>query len=203
LPDRYLYCNFNFNVKECIMSKYLSVAKNLFFLMAVVFGLIAPRLAMAADSKIEQDSRAALNSLYAGSPGAKALGAKARGVLAFPKVIKAGLVVGGQGGDGVLLVNDKVVDHYYTAAVSVGLQAGAQHFGYVLFFMSDKVLNDFRNSKNFEIGVGPNIVIVDAGAAKDLNTETAKADVYAMIFDQKGLMAGVGLQGSKITKLKR
>ena len=90
------------------MSKYLSVAKNLFFLMAVVFGLIAPRLAMAADSKIEQDSRAALNSLYAGSPGAKALGAKARGVLAFPKVIKAGLVVGGQGGDGVLLVNDKV-----------------------------------------------------------------------------------------------
>ena len=162
------------------MSKYLSVAKNLFFLMAVVFGLIAPRLAMAADSKIEQDSRAALNSLYAGSPGAKALGAKARGVLAFPKVIKAGLVVGGQ-----------------------GLQAGAQSFGYVLFFMSDKVFNDFRASKNFEIGVGPNIVIVDAGAAKDLNTETAKADVYAMIFDQKGLMAGVGLQGSKITKLKR
>jgi lipid-binding SYLF domain-containing protein len=69
--------------------------------------------------------------------------------------------------------------------------------------MSDKVFNDFRNSKNFEIGVGPNIVIIDAGAAKDLNTETVKADVYAMIFDQKGLMAGIGLQGSKITKLNR
>jgi hypothetical protein len=93
----------------------------------------------------------------------------------FPNVVKAGLVVGGQGGDGVLLVNDKVVDHYNTAAVSVGLQAGAQSFGYVLFFMSDKVFNDFRNSKNFEIGVGPNIVIIDAGAAKDLNTETVKA----------------------------
>lgn len=184
------------------MSKYISVTKNFFFLMAVVLGLLAPRLTMAADAQIEKDARAALNSLYAGSPGAKALGAKARGVLAFPKVVKAGLVVGGQGGDGVLLVNDKVVDHYNTAAVSVGLQAGAQHFGYVLFFMSDKVLNDFRNSKNFEIGVGPNIVIIDAGAAKDLNTETAKADVYAMIFDQKGLMAGIGLQGSKITKLK-
>jgi lipid-binding SYLF domain-containing protein len=185
------------------MSKFFSMNKAFFLLMAVVFGLAAPRFAAAADAKIEGDSRAALKSLYDGSPGAKALGAKARGILAFPNVVKAGLVVGGQGGDGVLLVNDKVVDHYNTAAVSIGLQAGAPSFGYVLFFMSEKVFNDFRNSKNFEIGVGPNIVIIDAGAAKDLNTQTAKADVYAMIFDQKGLMAGIGLQGSKITKLKK
>jgi lipid-binding SYLF domain-containing protein len=194
---------FNFNSKECNMNGYFSVTKTFFLLLATFLSLVAPRLAAAADPQIAKDSRAALQSLYDGSPGAKALGAKARGILAFPKVLKAGLVVGGQGGDGVLLMNDKVVDHYNTAAVSVGLQAGAQSFGYVLFFMSDKVLNDFRKSKNFEIGVGPNIVIIDAGAAKDLNTETAKADVYAMIFDQKGLMAGIGLQGSKITKLKR
>lgn len=68
--------------------------------------------------------------------------------------------------------------------------------------MSNKVLAEFRNSKNFQIGVGPNVVVIDAGAAKDINTLTVKADVYAIIFDQKGLMAGVGLQGSKITKLK-
>lgn len=185
------------------MSKYFSVTKAFFLLIAVFVGFVAPRLAAAAEPQLEKDSRAALKSLYDGSPGAKALGTKARGILAFPNVVKAGLVVGGQGGDGVLLVNDKVVDHYNTAAVSIGLQAGAQSFGYVLFFMSDKVFNDFRNSKNFEIGVGPNIVIIDAGAAKDFNTQTAKADVYAMIFDQKGLMAGIGLQGSKITKLKR
>lgn len=184
------------------MSSYFSVSKAFFVLMAMVFGLAAPRLAAAADYKIEADSRAALTSLYDGSPGAKALGAKAKGILAFPNVIKAGLVVGGQGGDGVLLVNDKVIGHYNTAAISIGLQAGAQSFGYVLFFMSEKVFNDFRNSKNFEIGVGPNIVIIDAGAAKDLSTQTTKADVYAMIFDQKGLMAGISLQGSKITKLK-
>lgn len=201
-PGSFNFLNINFNLKEYDMSRYFSVTRTFFILMAVFIGLIAPRLAVA-QSQIEKDSRAALKSLYDGSPGAKALGAKARGILAFPNVVKAGLVVGGQGGDGVLLMNDKVVDHYNTAAVSVGLQAGAQSFGYVLFFMSDKVLNDFRASKNFEIGVGPNIVIVDAGAAKDLNTETAKADVYAMIFDQKGLMAGIGLQGSKITKLKR
>jgi lipid-binding SYLF domain-containing protein len=83
------------------------------------------------------------------------------------------------------------------------LQAGAQSFGYVLFFMTDKVLKDFQASKNFQIGVGPSVVIIDAGAAKDINTLTTKADVYAVIFDQKGLMAGVGIQGSKITRINR
>ena len=83
------------------------------------------------------------------------------------------------------------------------MQAGVQSFGYTRFFMSDKVLKEFRESKNFQIGVGPTIVVVDAGAGKDLSTLTAKSDVYAMIFDQKGLMAGVGVQGSKITKLDR
>ena len=185
------------------MNRYFSVTKPFSLLMAALLSLIAPRLAAAAsDSMLLQDSRAALQSLYDGSPGAKALGAKARGILVFPNVVKAGFIIGGQGGDGVLLVNNKLSGHYNTAAVSIGLQAGGQSFGYVLFFMSDKVLNDFRKSSGFEIGVGPNIVIVDAGAAKDLNTLTGKADIYAMIFDQKGLMAGIGLQGSKITKLK-
>jgi lipid-binding SYLF domain-containing protein len=185
------------------MSKYLSLAKTFSALLIATVALIGPQLAAAEDkSLLEQDSRAALKSLYDGSPGAVALGNKAKGILVFPNVTKAGFIIGGQGGDGVLLVKDKVAAHYNTAAISVGLQAGAQSFGYVLFFMSDPVLADFRKSKNFQIGVGPNIVVVDAGAAKDLNTLTAKADVYAMIFDQKGLMAGVGLQGSKITHLK-
>ncbi len=183
------------------MNRYFSVAKTFFLLVAAFLSLVAPRLAMADESMLAQDSRAALKSLYDGSPGAKALGDKASAVLVFPNVVKAGFILGGQGGDGVLFTKGKVTGHYNTAAVSVGLQAGAQSFGYVLFFMSDKVLSDFRNSKNFQIGVGPNIVIVDAGAAKDISTLTAKADIYAMIFDQKGLMAGIGLQGSKITKL--
>ena len=183
------------------MSKTFSLTRTFVFSLIAAIGLIGPGLAAAAPD--ETDSRAALKTLYDGSPGAKALGGKAKGILVFPNVVKAGFIIGGQGGDGVLLVNNKVVDHYNTAAVSVGLQAGAQTFGYVLFFMSDKVFSDFRKSKNFQIGVGPNIVVIDAGAAKDLSTLTAKADVYAIIFDQKGLMAGVGLQGSKITKLKR
>ena len=167
-------------------------------------GLFGVRFAAAADNaKLEQDSRAALNKLYSESAGAKALGAKAKGILVFPEVVKAGLIVGGQGGDGILMVNNKRVGFYNTAAVSIGLQAGVQSYGYTLFFMTDAVLKDFLASKNFEIGVGPNIVVIDAGAAKDISTLTAKADVYAMIFDQKGLMAGIGLVGSKITKLDR
>ena len=184
------------------MTKHLPLTRAFLALLIAFVGLIGPRLAAAEETLLEQDSRAALQSLYDGSPAAKALGDKAKGILVFPNVVKAGFVVGGQGGDGVLLVKGKVAGYYNTAAVSVGMQAGAQSFGYALFFMSDKVLTEFRNSKNFQIGVGPNIVVVDAGAAKDLSTLTGKSDVYAMIFDQKGLMAGVGVQGSKITKIK-
>ena len=114
---------------------------------------------------------------------------------------KAGFVLGAQSGDGVLFVKGAAAAYYNTSAVSLGLQAGAQAFGYALFFMTDKALTDFRRSKNFQFGVGPNIVIIDAGAAKDINNLTVKSDIYAVIFNQKGLMAGIGLQGSKITKL--
>jgi lipid-binding SYLF domain-containing protein len=172
-------------------------------MLLAVIGFVYPLEAQAAEPSLEQESRAALKSLNEGSPVARSLGKDAKAILVFPNVTKAGFIVGGQSGNGVLLVHDKLADKYNTAAVSVGMQAGAQTFGYVLFFMSDKVLKEFRESKNFQIGVGPTIVIVDAGAGKDLSTLTAKSDVYAMIFDQKGLMAGVGVQGSKITKLDR
>lgn len=161
-----------------------------------------PALA-ATREEIDQGADSALKALYASTPAAKALGATAKGILVFPSVLKAGLIVGGQGGDGVLLKKGHKVAYYNTAAVSVGLQAGAQEYGYALFFMGDAVLKDFEASKGFEIGVGPTVVFVDEGMAKDVNTLTGKADVFAFIFGQKGLMAGIGLQGSKITKIKR
>lgn len=186
------------------MFQHIQSMRRLFVLSIAVLALAGLRPAFAASGHlIDQDSEAALKSLYSTSPGAKALGEKSKGILVFPNVTKAGFIIGGQGGDGVLLIKGKPAAYYNTAAISVGLQAGAQTFGYVLFFMSDAVLSGFRKSSGFEIGVGPNIVILDAGAAKDLNTLTAKADVYAVIFDQRGLMAGVGLQGSKITKINR
>jgi lipid-binding SYLF domain-containing protein len=123
-------------------------------------------------------------------------------VLVFPKVTKAGLGVGGQYGDGVLFRQGKVAGFYNTSGASYGLQAGAQRFGYAMFLMNDKAVNALGANEGFEVGVGPSVVVMDEGKAKTLTTTTAKDDIYAFIFGQKGLMAGLGLQGNKITRLK-
>ena len=164
--------------------------------------LAAPRQAMAADvAKIERDAKAALEELYATTPAAKVLGDKAKAILVFPSILKAGLIIGGQGGNGALFVDGKVVGFFNTAAASYGLQAGAQEFSYAMFLMTDAAIESVKKADGWEVGVGPSIVIVDDGVAKSLTTTTAKDDVYAFIFGQKGLMAGIGIQGSKITKI--
>lgn len=173
------------------------------FIVTVMLALGGVGVAAAApDNHLDQDVEAALLALYDSSPAAKALGEKAKGILVFPNITKAGFIVGAQGGDGALLKNGKTSGYYNTRAVSVGMQAGAQTFGFAIFIMSDKELKAFEKSKGWEIGVGPTVVVVDSGAGKDLSTLTGKADIFAFIFDQKGLMAGIGIQGSKITKLK-
>ena len=141
-----------------------------------------------------------MKTLYGKMPKAKELGSKAVAVLVFPKVVKAGLGVGGQYGDGALIKGGKTVAYYKTAGASVGLQAGAQKYGYALFFMNANALEQIDKADGFDVGVGPTLVVVDAGVAKSLTTTTMKDDIYAFIFDQKGLMAGFGLQGNKITK---
>jgi lipid-binding SYLF domain-containing protein len=129
------------------------------------------------------------------------LAGKAKAVLVFPSIVKAGFMFGGQLGDGVLLKDGRAVGYYNSVAASYGLQAGVQVFGYALFFMNEPALKYLDNSDGWEIGVGPSIVMVDAGMGKSLTSTTITQDVYAFIFDQKGLMAGLGIQGSKITKL--
>lgn len=156
-----------------------------------------------ADDSFEADAKAALQKLYDSEPVAKMIGEKARAVLVFPSIVKAGFIVGGQYGEGVLLIHGKLVAHYNSVAASYGLQAGVQSFGYALFLMNDKALQYLDKSDGWELGVGPSIVIVDKGKAKSLTTMTLQDDVYAFIFDQKGLMAGLGVQGSKITKLEK
>jgi lipid-binding SYLF domain-containing protein len=155
----------------------------------------------ASAAQISKDSQAALQSLYQKEPKAKSVGGKALAVLVFPSVVKAGLGVGGQYGDGALIKGGKTVAYYNTAGATVGLQAGAQTYGYALFFMNANALQQIDKAEGFDIGVGPTVVVVDAGVAKSLTTTTMKDDIYAFIFDQKGLMAGFGLQGNKITKI--
>jgi len=164
--------------------------------------LPAAEQAKTSAAKLSADSRASLQSLYARVPFAKSIGPKAYAILVFPKVTKAGLVVGGQYGEGALMQGGKTVGYYNTAGASYGLQAGAQQYGYAMFFMNATALSQLDKSDGFEVGVGPSVVVVDEGMAKQATTTTAKDDIYAFIFGQKGLMAGLGIQGNKISKIK-
>jgi lipid-binding SYLF domain-containing protein len=185
------------------MKKIITIMTVLLITAATAAVLIVPRPALAANAKeIDRESRAALQTLYEKTPLAKVLGDKAKAILVFPGILKAGFFVGAEGGNGAMLVNGKTEGYYNMAAASWGFQAGAQEFGYALFLMSDSARAYIDKSDGWEVGGGPSVVFVDTGLAKSLTTTTAKDDVYAFIFNQKGLMAGVGIQGSKITKIK-
>jgi lipid-binding SYLF domain-containing protein len=159
-----------------------------------------PALAAKAGD-IAADARRARDRLYASKSKARDLGARAKAVLVFPTITKAGALIGGQGGDGALFVGEQVKGFYSIGAASFGLQLGVQTFGYVLFLMTEEVLDDLNSSGGWAVGLAPSLVIVDEGFARTLNTTTLSKDVYAMAFGQKGLMAGSGLEGSKITQI--
>ncbi len=157
----------------------------------------------ASAAGIDADVDAALMKLYEEQPVTKMLAQKAVAILVFPNMVKAGFLVGAQYGEGALLKKGRTVGYYNSVAASYGLQAGAQTFGYVLFLMTNSAVHYLNKSAGWEIGAGPGIVVADEGIARTLTSTTLKADVYAFIFDQKGLMAGIGLQGSKITKIRK
>ncbi len=170
-------------------------------IMVLALPGVAPAGAKTA-AEIDREVDAAMEQLYATSPAAKELSKIAKGILVFPNVLKGGLVVGGQYGKGALREEGKTVGYYSTAAASYGLQAGAQKFGYAMFIISQAGLDNLKKSKGWEVGIGPSIVFVDEGLAKTLTTTTAKEDIYAFVFGQRGLMAGLGIQGSKISRIE-
>jgi len=183
------------------MSKIIQTfGMRLAFTAVMVLALVPSARGMTA-AEIDVDVQKALKDLYAHSETAKDFGAVAKGILVFPDVYKAGFIVGAAFGDGALLKNGKTTGYYRTVEASYGLQAGLQSFGYVLFFMHDSALEYLDKSDGWEIGVGPSLVVVDKGFAGSMTTTTAKDDIYAFFFDQKGLMAGLGLKGSKITRI--
>ncbi|HTO10038.1 MAG TPA: lipid-binding SYLF domain-containing protein [Candidatus Binatia bacterium] len=171
--------------------------------LLTVSSLPAPSAVAASRSEINRDVDAALAKLWTDVPNARALAQQARALLVFPNIVKAGFLFGAQYGDGALIRGGRPVAYYNTVSASYGLQAGVQTFGYVLFFMSESALAYLNNSDGFELGVGPSIVILDAGKARTMSTTTAHDDIYAFIFDQRGLMAGAGLQGSKISRIDK
>jgi lipid-binding SYLF domain-containing protein len=175
--------------------------------MAMVLAMTAVLLTGSAwaesAQELDRDGARALRSLYANNSAAQLLGKKAKAVLVFPSIYKAGFLFGGQMGEGVLLKGGRPSGYYSSVAASYGLQAGVQKFGYALFFMNAGALSYLNSSDGWELGVGPSIVVVDQGMGKSITSTTLTQDVYAFIFNQKGLMGGLGVQGSKITRISK
>jgi lipid-binding SYLF domain-containing protein len=190
--------------KEDRMIKYIHSTIIIWILVFFAVTFVGQNHALAASAaEINRDARNALQKLYTKSSSAKALGEKAKAILVFPGITKGGFIVGGQYGEGALMKEGKTTAYYNTVSVSYGLQAGIQKYGYVLFFMTDSAQAYLDKSDGWELGTGPSIVILDVGAAAGISTTTAQSDVYAFFFDQKGLMAGLGLQGTKVTKISK
>ena len=155
----------------------------------------------ASADDLTSDSRRALQQLVAQNPAAAKCKSKAVAVLVFPDVVKAGFIFGAQGGQGILFIRGQPSGRYRTVAASYGLQAGVQKYGYALFFMNQRALDWIHQTRGWEIGTGPSVVIVDKGMARTFSTDTLHSGIYAFTFDQQGLMAGLGLQGAKMMRI--
>lgn len=171
-------------------------------LLLILAGLVSSPARADNAAELNAEAKTALEDLYAKSAKAKELAGTAQAVLVFPKIVKGGFIVAGQYGKGVLMKGGEPVGYYSSTAGSYGLQAGVQKFGYALVLMTPKAVAQLDSADGWELGAGPSLTVVDEGVAKSLTTRTAKDDVYAFTFDQKGLMGGLGLQGTKITKLQ-
>ena len=185
----------------------IAIRRNMFaslFAIAslVSMGIVNQAWATSADD-LDKDAAQALKTLYQSSPVAETLSKSAKAVLVFPNVVKAGLVFGGSYGEGVLMKGAKVMDYYNSVTGSWGLQVGAQSYAYAVFLMTDDAVRYIEETKGWEIGVGPTIVVVDEGVAKNISTSSLKDDAYAFIFSQQGLMAGVSIEGTKISRIAR
>lgn len=165
--------------------------------------LIASPVFSASKDEIDTDVKATLAEFYEKSQAGKALAEKASGMLVFPKVIKAGFGVGGEYGEGALLVKGKTVEYYSTAAASIGFQLGAQQKSQVILFMNEDVLKKFRDSDGWEAGVDGSVAVADIGAGGELSSNTAQQPIIGFIFSNKGLMYNLTIEGSKFTKIVR
>lgn len=175
----------------------------LFYLLFLFVLSFSSATNAASKAEIDTDVQFALTTFYNLSPGNKELAIKAAGVLVFPSIMKAGFFVGGDYGEGALQVAGKTVDYYSTAAISFGLQLGAQSRSEVILFMDKEALENFRVHDGWAAGIDGSVAVIDSGAGKGINTETAKEPIIAFIFSNKGFMGNLSLEGSKFSKIYR
>jgi lipid-binding SYLF domain-containing protein len=157
--------------------------------------------AAATPEDLNRDSDHAVQMLERNNPAAAAIARQAKAILVFPNIVKAGFVFGGAYGEGELKQGSRIDGYYNSVTGSWGFQAGIQSYGYVVYLMTNRAVSYIHRTHGWEIGVGPTVVIVNQGVAKNLSTSTLKDDAYAFIFDQQGLMAGVSIEGTKISRI--
>lgn len=192
-------------LKEKMMKKLQSALRDLLLVAVATCTLsaISSQAIAATVDDLNKDAAQALQTLYKHNPVAETISQKAKAILVFPNVIKAGLIFGGSYGEGVLMKGAQVDGYYNTVSASWGWQAGAQSYAYVVFLMNDKAKRYLDSSEGWSIGVGPTVVLVDSGVARNLSSTTLRDDSYAFIFDQQGLMASLSIEGTKITRIKK
>jgi lipid-binding SYLF domain-containing protein len=161
----------------------------------------SPQANRTKRTEIDMATDGALASLYRQEPGSRAIVQQAKGVLVFPKVFKAGLIVGGEYGEGELRVANRAVDYYSATAGSLGLQAGAQEKSIFILFMTDAALAKFRSGSGWEVGGDASVALINVGASGSASTQTAQRPIVGYVLTQGGLMVDLSLNGTKISKL--
>ena len=196
----------NATIRVIFMMLFRNGAMALGFLALAILSLglfSATSHAASTAAELDRDAAQALARLIENNPAAAGVAEKAKAVLIFPSIIKAGLIFGGAYGEGVLQKDGKVVDYYNSVSGSWGLQAGAQTYSYVVFLMNDEALGHLERTKGWELGVGPSLVVVNEGVAKNLSTSTLTEDAYAFTFSQQGAMASLSIEGTKVSRIER
>jgi len=171
-------------------------------LLVLLLGVLLPKGTHAATAReIDVSVDVALERFNKEIKGSKELLTIAKGVLVFPSVYKAGFVVGGEYGEGALRIGGKTVDYYNTVAGSFGLQIGAQAKTIIIVFIQQAALDKFRKSEGWKAGVDGSVALINVGAGGSLDTENIKDPIVGFVFGQKGLMANLTLEGTKITRM--
>lgn len=185
--------------------KTVSFEKSFLILFMILFSIVVLSNSVQAESAAVIDVKVneALDKFHNEVKSAKELISNSHGILVFPSVIKAGIVIGGEYGEGALRINGKTVDYYNTATASIGLQLGAQAKTVILLFMTKEALSNFQNSKGWEVGIDGSVALVKVGVGGSLDTTNIKDPILGFVIGQKGLMYNLTLEGSKITKIKK
>lgn len=163
----------------------------------------ATEAAAASAEEINIGADATLQRFKDAVMGGEQFLARAKGVLVFPKVIKAGLIVGGEYGEGALRIDNRTVAYYSTAAGSLGLQAGAQSKSIVLVFLTASALQDFRASTGWKAGADGSVAVVQWGVGEDINSLDIKDPIVGFVFGNKGLMFNLTIEGAKFTRITK